>query len=79
MYIVLSAIIIGIFIICGNIILGRYILNTSENNEIGTYQMARVDEKDIVILDTRTGQYWSKPIVEDSSSKTFTKKPDKYA
>lgn len=70
MYIIIvSAVIIGVFIICGSIILGRYILNIIENNEIGTYQMIKVDEKDIVILNTITGQYWKKPIVENSSIK----------
>lgn len=70
MYIIVSAAIIEIFIIWGSIILGRYILGTCESNEIGAYQMIRVDEKDIVILDTRTGQYWKKPIVENSSYKS---------
>ncbi|MGK0465724.1 MAG: hypothetical protein ACJAX4_001005 [Clostridium sp.] len=73
--IVVPSLITGVFIICGSIILGRYILSISENNEIGTYQMIMVDEKYIVVLDTRTGQYWRKPIVDNSSIKTT----DKYA
>lgn len=79
MYIIVSAAIIGVFIICGSTILGRYILSTCVSNEIGAYQMIRVGEKDIVILDTRTGQYWKKPIVENSSVKTTIKETDKYA
>ncbi|MTK10675.1 MAG: hypothetical protein F8N39_00705 [Clostridiaceae bacterium] len=79
MYIILSSIILGGFIICGSIILGRYIVNISENNEIGAYQMIKFDEKYIFILDTRTGQYWKKPIVENSSVKTVSKEKDKYA
>jgi hypothetical protein len=58
MYLILSSVIIGSFMVCGTIILGRYIASSKENNEIGTYQMIKVDEKDIVILDTRTAQYW---------------------
>jgi lipopolysaccharide export LptBFGC system permease protein LptF len=72
---IVSAVITGVFIICGSIILGRYILSISENNKIGTYQMIMVDEKNIVVLDTRTGQYWRKHIVDNSSIKTT----DKYA
>lgn len=41
--------------------------------------MVKINEKDIVILDTRTGQYWKKPIVENSSVKTTTKEPSRYA
>ena len=79
MYIIVSAVIIGIFIIWGSIMLGRYILSINESNEIGTYQMIKVDENDIVILDTRTGQYWKKGIVENSSIKKTINKTDKYA
>ncbi|MBC2581691.1 hypothetical protein [Clostridium sp. DJ247] len=79
MYIMISVVLIGVFILAGIIILGRYILSNSENNETGTYQMVRVDEKNIVVLDTRTGQYWKKPIVENSSVKTTVKETDKYA
>jgi hypothetical protein len=78
MYII-GSVIIGMFILCGNIILGRYALSINENNEIGTYQMVKVDEKNIVILDTRTGQYWKKPIVENSSVNASDKKTDKFA
>ncbi|KZL90410.1 hypothetical protein [Clostridium magnum] len=77
--IVLSAIIVGVFIVFGSIILGRYVLSSRQNNESGTYQMVKVDEKNIVILDTRTGQYWKKPIVENSSLKTTNREADKYA
>ncbi|KZL89953.1 hypothetical protein [Clostridium magnum] len=77
--IVLSVIIVGVFIVFGSIILGRYILSSRQNNETGTYQMVKLDEKNIVILDTRTGQYWKKPIVENSSLKTTDREPDKYA
>lgn len=77
MYIV-ESIIIGISILCGCIILGRYISSIKQNNEIGTFQIVKVDEKNIVILDTRTGHYWKKPIVENSSVKTNSKETDKY-
>jgi hypothetical protein len=60
----LSALIIGIFMICASIIHGRYILKVIENSETGTYQVIKVDEKNILLLDTRTGQYWKKPILE---------------
>ncbi|MBV7274881.1 hypothetical protein JMF89_10480 [Clostridiaceae bacterium UIB06] len=76
--ILLSLIILGIFIVCGSIILGRYILDSNKSNEIGTYQMIKIDEKSIVILDTRTGQYWRKPIVENSSVKTISNETDNY-
>jgi hypothetical protein len=79
MYIILSAVIIGGFMICSSIILGRYILSSSENNETGIYQMLKLDEKNIVILDTRTGQYWKKTIVENSSLKATDRETDKYA
>lgn len=69
MYIMISAVLIGVFVLSGATILGRYILDNSENSGIGTYQMVQVDEKNIVVLDTRTGQYWKKPIVENSSVK----------
>jgi lipopolysaccharide export LptBFGC system permease protein LptF len=77
--IILSAVIIGVFMVCASIILGRYILRISENSETGVYQMIKIDEKNIVILDTRTGQYWKKPIVENSSLKTTDKETDNYA
>lgn len=79
MYIILSAVIIGVFMICASIILGRYIFRISENSETGVYQMIKMDEKNIVLLDTRTGQYWKKPIVENSHIKTTDEKTDKYA
>lgn len=77
--IILPAVIIGVFMVCASIILGRYILRISENSETGVYQMIKVDEKNIVLLDTRTGQFWKKPIVENSSIKTIVKETDKYA
>lgn len=79
MYIIISAVIVGVFILFGSIILGKYILGIGANNETGTYQMVKIDEKNIVILDTRTGQYWEKPIVENSSLKIAHKETDKYA
>lgn len=77
--IVLLIVIIGLFIISGSVILGRYIISISENNQIGTYQMIKVDEKYIVVLDTRTGQCWKKLIVENSSVKPTNEKTGKYA
>lgn len=78
-YIILAVILL-VFVIWGcTIRLEIYIFNISEKNKIGTYQMAKINEKDIVILDTRTGQYWKKPIVENSSVKTTTKEPSRYA
>ena len=65
--------------ICASIIHGRYILKLVENSETGIYQMIKVDEKNIVLLDTRTGQYWKKPILENSHAKTTSEKEDKYA
>ena len=79
MYIILGAVIIGMFMIVASIILGRYILRITENSENEVYQMIKVDEKNIVLLDTRTGQYWKKPIVENSHIKTTDEKADKYA
>lgn len=79
MYIIISAVTVGMFILFGSIILGKYILGIGENNETGTYQMVKIDEKNIVILDTRTGQYCKKPIVENSSLKISDKDTDKYA
>lgn len=78
-YIILAVILL-VFVIWGcTIRLEIYIFNISEKNKIGTYQMAKINEKDIVILDTRTGQYWKKPIVENSSVKITTKEPSRYA
>lgn len=78
-YIILAVILL-VFVIWGcTIRLERYIFNISEKNKIGTYQMVKINEKDIVILDTRTGQYWKKPIVENSSVKITTKEPSRYA
>ncbi len=79
MYIILSAVIIGVSMLCASIILGRYILRISENSETGVYQMIKMDEKNIVLLDTRTGQYWRKPVVENSHVKTTDEETDKYA
>ena len=76
--IILPAVIIGLFIISGSVILGRCIIDVSENNQIGTYQIIKVDEKYIVILDTRTGQYLKKPIVENSSVKPTNKGTGRY-
>lgn len=78
-YIILAVILL-VFVIWGcTIRLEIYIFNISEKNKIGTYQMVKINEKDIVILDTRTGQYWKKPIVENSSVKITTKEPSRYA
>lgn len=77
--IILSVLIIGVFIICASIILGRYVVRSSENSEAGVYQMIKMDEKNIILLDTRTGQYWKKPIIENSHIKTTDEKTDKYA
>lgn len=79
MYIIISAVIVGVFILFGSIILGKYIIGIGENNETGIYQMVKIDEKNIVILDTRTGQYWEKSILENSSLKISDKETDKYA
>lgn len=76
---VMGSVLLGIFILCGSIILGRYISSINQSNDIGAYQMIKVDENNIVILDTRTGQYWKKPIVENYSSKTTSKEKEKYA
>lgn len=76
-YIIISSVILGIFILLGNILRGKYILSIN-NNEIGIYQMISLNEKYVVILDTRTGQYWKKPIVENSSVK-MTNEPSRYA
>lgn len=45
MYIILSAVIIGGFMIGASIILGRYIVRISENSKTGVYQMIKIDEK----------------------------------
>lgn len=78
MYII-GILIIGVSIICGSIILGRYTSSINQSDEIGTYQMTKADEKNIIILDTRTGQYWKKPIMENSALKTISNETDKYA
>ncbi|MFT8350888.1 hypothetical protein [Clostridium saccharoperbutylacetonicum] len=69
MDLIIAAVIVGISVIFGSTILGKYLLSRSNNNEIGIYQMIKLDEKNIIVLDTRTGQYWSKPVVENSSIK----------
>lgn len=74
-----SSIIIGLSIIVASIILGRHISSLYESNDIGTYQIAKVDNENIVLLDTRTGQYWRKPILDNSSIKRDASKADKYA
>lgn len=65
--------------LCASITLGRYILRISENSETGVYQMIKMDEKNIILLDTRIGQYWEKPVVENSHVRTTDEKTDKYA
>jgi len=71
MCLMIAAVIIGICVILGSTILGRYFFSISKDNEIGIYQMVKLDEKYIIILDTRTGQYWKKVAVENSSIKTI--------
>jgi hypothetical protein len=58
-----------------SIIIGSLIIKSAirykkdEISEIGIYQITRVDDKNVVIIDTRTGQYWRKPIKDNSSVK----------
>ena len=39
--------------------------------------MIKIDEKNIAVLDTRTGQYWKKAIMENSALKKIDKELDK--
>jgi hypothetical protein len=79
MYIIIAALILGLSIVRASSTLATSFASRNDKNRIGTYQLIKVDEKNILVMDTRTGEYWRKPITENLASKSALKETDKYA
>lgn len=60
--IVTGALIIGFSIIIGSVIVTKVLENAIRESKCGAWQIVKINENELVLLDTRTGKYSRKPV-----------------